>query len=102
VRDAETGALRAPTAEEYRALVPSAAAAQEQKQARGIVQAPQVQVTKNGARKINVADKAVYSVITKNADGTTAEACVTGADAADALVNNTRTAQAKEHHHEAQ
>ena len=102
VRDAETGALRAPTAAEYRALVPSAAAAHERKHARGIVTEPQVQVTKNGARKINVEHKAVYSVITKNADGSITEACVTGAEADDALVNNTRTAQAKGHRHEAQ
>ncbi len=102
VRDAESGALRAPTAEEYRALVPSAAAAHERKFARGIVAAPQVTVAKNGTRSASVADKAVYSVVTRNADGSLAEACVTGEEAANALVNNTRTAQAKEPRHEAQ
>lgn len=102
VRDAATGELRAPTAEEYRALVPSAAAAHERRHARGVVQQPQVQVTKNGARKVNVADKAVYSVLTRNADGTLTETCVTGEDAANALVNNTRTAQAKGQRYEAQ
>jgi hypothetical protein len=102
VRDAETGALRAPTAEEYRALVPSAAAAQEKKFARGIVAAPKVTVARNGTRSASVADKAVYSVVTRNADGSLAEACATGEEAANALVNNTRTAQAKEQRYEAQ
>ncbi|GGY34975.1 choice-of-anchor J family PEP-CTERM protein [Pseudoduganella albidiflava] len=102
VRDAETGELRAPTPEEYRALVPTAAAAHERKTARGIVQEPQVQVTKNGTRKVNVADRAMYSVLTRNADGTLTETCVTGEAAANALVNNTRTAQAKEQRYEAQ
>jgi hypothetical protein len=102
VRDAESGALRAPTAEEYRALVPSAAAAHERKFARGVVAAPKVTVAKNGTRSASVADKAVYSVVTRNADGSLTEACVTGEDAANALVNNTRTAQAKEQRYEAQ
>ena len=102
VRDAETGALRAPTAEEYRALVPSAAAAQEKKFARGIVTAPKVTVARNGTRSASVADKAVYSVVTRNADGSLDEACATGEEAANALVNNTRTAQAKEQRYEAQ
>ncbi|QBE66171.1 choice-of-anchor J family PEP-CTERM protein [Pseudoduganella lutea] len=102
VRDADTGALRAPTAEEYRALVPSAASAHARRTERGVSSAPRVEVSKNGTRKINVADKAVYSVVTRNADGSLTEACVTGADAANALVNNTRTAQAKEQRYEAQ
>ncbi|MBB3220167.1 choice-of-anchor J family PEP-CTERM protein [Pseudoduganella umbonata] len=102
VRDAETGKVRAPTAEEYRALVPSAAAAHEAKSARGIVTRPQAVVMKNGTRKISVEHKAIYSVITKNPDGTIAEACVTGEDTANALINNAHAAQAKGHRHEAQ
>jgi hypothetical protein len=102
VRDAETGALRAPTAEEYRALVPSAAAAHARRTERGVSTAPRAQVNKNGSRSLSVADKAVYSVVTRNADGTLTEACVTGEDAANALVHNTRTAQAKEARYEEQ
>ncbi|WP_338762384.1 choice-of-anchor J domain-containing protein [Massilia sp. METH4] len=100
VRDAETGVLRAPTAEEYRKLVP--AAVKQKSFARGVTAAPQVKVAKNGAKSMSVADKAVYSVVTRNADGTVTEACVTGEDAANALVNNTRVAQAKEPRYEAQ
>ena len=56
----------------------------------------------NGMRSASVAEKAVYSVVTRQADGSLDEACVTGEDAANALVNHAHTAQAKEHRHEAQ
>ncbi|WP_158643102.1 choice-of-anchor J family PEP-CTERM protein [Pseudoduganella lurida] len=106
VRDAETGQLRAPTAEEYRALVPKAASAANARMARGVAApAPQVTITKSGVRKVSVADKAVYSVVTRAADGSLDEACVTGQAAADKAVsqaagqnavNTAQTAQATE------
>jgi PEP-CTERM motif len=102
VRDAETGALRAPTAEEYRALVPSSKSSLQKQAARGLAAEPLVKVGKDGVRSVNVAHKAIYSVVTRNPDGTTTEACVVGEDAANALVNNPRTAQAKEARYEAQ
>ncbi|QGZ37899.1 putative secreted protein with PEP-CTERM sorting signal [Pseudoduganella flava] len=102
VRDAESGQLRAPTPAEYRKLVPQAAAAREANLARGVSKAPQVVVNKHGARSLNVEHKAVYSVLTRNADGSVTEACVTGEDAANALIDNQRTAQAKDKHYEAQ
>jgi hypothetical protein len=102
VRDAESGQLRAPTPAEYRKLVPQSAKAREAALARGVSKAPQVVVNKHGARALNVEHKAVYSVLTRNADGTLTEACVTGEDAANALIDNQRTAQAKDKHYEAQ
>lgn len=100
VRDAETGQLRAPTAAEYQALVPQAA--REQVSSRGVQPASKVVVKSNGTKVLNVADRAVYAVVNRNADGTLNHAEAVGEKAAEAALNNPRTAQAKERSYEAQ
>ncbi len=100
VRDAETGQLRAPTPAEHKALVGKPIKSSEA--VAGLVKAPSVQVRSNGTRVASASGKAVYSVVTRNADGSLTEACVTDENAAPAATNNLRTAQAKERNYEAQ
>ena len=100
VRDAESGQLRAPTAAEHKALVGKPIKSSEA--VAGLVKAPAVQVRSNGTRVASASSKAVFSVVTRNADGTLSEACVTDEHAAPAATNNLRTAQAKERNYEAQ
>lgn len=76
VRDPQTGKLRAPTAAELRAL-------------RGGVERPrtmlppQSTVRPDGTRAIDLGERGmVYSVMTRNADGTLAAHCVKGEQAA--------------------
>jgi len=100
VRDAETGQLRAPTAAEYKALVPQTV--RSSSLAAGNTKTAQVETRANGTRVASVASKVMYSVVTKNADGTLTEACAADENAALAASNNQRTAQAKERNYEAQ
>jgi hypothetical protein len=97
VRDAETGKLRAPNAAEFKTLVPRKAPQIDAKT--GQVVKAQVQSKANGARFMDVSDKAVFTVVQRQADGTLREECVTGEQAAAIAV--TRNA-AKEARYEAQ
>lgn len=100
VRDAETGQLRAPTAAEYKQLAPQtlkSAALQA-----GSTKQSQVVTRANGTRVASVANKVLYSVVTKNADGSLTEACAENEDAALAATQTPRAAQAKERNYEAQ
>jgi len=108
VRDAETGQLRAPTAAEYKALVPQTI--RSSSLAAGNTKTSQVVTRADGTRVASVANKVMYSVVTKNADGTLSEACAADEHAAHAQAaaqahvasNNPRAAQAKERNYEAQ
>ncbi len=100
VRDAETGQLRAATAAEYKALVPQAV--REAQVTRGVQPASKVLVKSNGTKVLNVADRAVYAVVSRNADGSLNHAEAVGDKAATAALDNPRTAQAKERNNEAQ
>jgi len=93
VRDAQTGELRAPTAAEAAALQGHAA---QQRRAPG----QHVEtVGPGGSRKVQMGRSAlVYSVVTKNADGTLAEQCVNGAQAAQSAIAH----PAKEPRHESE
>ena len=95
VRDAQTGELRAPTADEARALHGSATL---QRKAPG----QHVEtVGPGGSRKVHLGKSAlVYSVVTKNADGTLAEHCVSGEHAAHAAISH--PTPAKELRHESE
>lgn len=100
VRDAETGQLRAPTAAEYKQLAPQtlkSAALQA-----GNTKESKVVTRADGTRVASAAGKMLYSVVTKNADGSLTEACAESEDAALAATKTTRTAQAKERNYEAQ
>lgn len=104
VRDPVTGALRAPTPEEFQALQAqqaqqkkdaAAAAAKDDAEAaamrlRAVPQAtqPQVELRANGSRKVVLGERGMsYSVISRKADGTLgAVQCVTGEQAAEVAV----------------
>ncbi len=94
VRDAETGQLRAPTPAEAKALQPAA-------QKRAALVAPQVRVKPDGTRQARVGEtKNVYSVLTRDADGTTHMQCVTGEAAAEtALSARAVSPSSQEHEH---
>jgi len=92
VRDPQTGQLRAPTADEARALTGSAA---QRKAPAGHVET----VGPGGSRKVQLGRSAlVYSVATRGPDGKLEEQCVSGEHAAHAAL----THPTKEHRHEAE
>jgi len=108
VRDADTGKLRAPTAEEFKALE-----AQRLKSSAGKAEAPRpapVAVRRpDGSMSVTLDESHMsYAVVTRNADGTLTEQCVTGADAANKAVSGKKVpsaksaSNAKEHGHEHQ
>lgn len=91
VRDAVTGELRAPNAEEAKALQPQAA------QSKGTLRAaPEQSISsivgkpvRQGVTAYEVPESStVYSVVTRNADGSLNQQCITGADAADVATKN--------------
>jgi hypothetical protein len=97
VRDAETGALRPPTAAEHAAL--------RSQQVRPPTVAPQVYQRPDGTRQSRVNSRQIYAVATRGADGTLASTCVQGAHAAEAALRQERIrpqvgAASEEHSHE--
>lgn len=98
VRDAQTGQLRAPTADEMKALTqvrPGALKAQPPLSSL---------VTKNpdGSRRLRLGERGqVFTVVTRGPDGTLAEQCVQGDQAAaQALAQPVPASQTKEPRHE--
>lgn len=83
VRDAETGELRAPTADEARALHPRTNAS-----AAGVAApAPKMVTGPGGRRSVQLGERhMVYTVVTRGADGKLEEQCVHGASAAEHAV----------------
>jgi hypothetical protein len=111
VRDATTGELRAPTADEFKALQAQEALSRTSAKSQPVGMltkstAPQMQHMKNGGTKLELLDDTmVYSVVQRAADGSLNMQCVTGADAANKSVNSkdiSVTPQAKEHKHDVQ
>ena len=116
VKDAATGQLRAPTAEEAQQLqaigvqqraAAAAAAANRSGLARGAAPAaakvaPGTTIRHpNGAVELTVDPESLsYSVMTKDADGKLVLQCVTGATAADNAISTPATTQSKEHQHD--
>ena len=95
-RDAQTGALRAPTAAESRALTAQGASAGIAAKA-----APTMVTHPGGSRQVQLGERGlVYSVVTRGADGKLAEQCVQGEKAAEKAVHAPASAQQKEHHHD--
>lgn len=100
VRDAVTGELRAPTAEEFKAM--EAAEANARRGARAIPQAPVARRSPQGAHGFRVGDQFMtYSVARRNADGTTSMVCVTGEDAAHNVLKAPQAATSTTTHVEA-
>lgn len=89
VRDADTGELRAPTADEARALHPRTNASA----AGTAAPAPKMVTGPGGRRSVQLGDRhMVYSVVTRGADGKLEEQCVHGAHAADHALQGTHKA----------
>ena len=85
VRDPETGALRAPTAEEAAAL--QNLTARRALQLRAAPAAPLQKFHASGARGVRLTDEFMsYSVMVRQADGTLAEQCFGSQAEADAAV----------------
>lgn len=106
-KDAETGKLRAATSEESARL--DALASKAAKEPRGLLTgkiAPKAIKHADGSVEQELDESTLsYSVVTRNADGSLDTHCVTGAEAADALVSGKQkpakaTKAAKEHRHE--
>ncbi|WP_422016243.1 post-PEP-CTERM-1 domain-containing protein [Roseateles sp.] len=105
VKDAQTGQLRAPNAEEIAAEQAAAAAKSAMSrtvaQPRGLLTGkvnPQPVTHANGMVSMELDESTLqYSTVTRNADGTLSFDCVTGKDAADAVVKGTKKAHAHVH-----
>lgn len=103
VRDADTGALRAPTPAEARALHPRAGASA----AAAASPAPEMLTGPGGSRSVQLGERhMVYSVVTRDPDGKLTEQCMHGANgahgAADALKGSPKhdANKPEEHTHE--
>jgi hypothetical protein len=99
VRDPQTGKMRAPTAEELRALrakTPPAAALGSAPQQNKALSGPA------GARGVRLGEKnLVYDVVTRGEDGRLTRQCVQGEAAAEDVLQHPANAEHKEHSHEA-
>ena|ERR1700712_871997 len=110
VRDPVTGQLRAPTAEEYQAMQAEEAKASAARKAVAPAAAAPVPVRRaDGSVKLMLDESNMsYSVVTRNADGSLTEQCVTGvAEAQKALsgkkvsvVKNGKNSKEHSHDHE--
>lgn len=97
VRDAQTGQMRAPTAEEMKALTqaPSGALKAQPPLSSLVVTNP------DGSRRLRMGERGqVFTVVTRGADGKLAEQCVHGDHAATALAHPAHARHTKEPRHE--
>ncbi|MDY0743491.1 hypothetical protein SNE35_03200 [Paucibacter sp. R3-3] len=106
-KDPVTGALRAPTADETKALDAKAAAKSRLTGARGLrtgtLNPQPIQHADGSVEQELTEDTQIFSVARRNDDGTLDTACVTGKTAADAAVLDKKAfkaAKAQEHSHE--
>jgi len=108
VRDPVTGQLRAPTAEEYQALQAEEAKAAAARKATAPAAAPAPVRRADGSVQLMLDESQMsYSVVTRNADGSLTEQCVTGAAEAQKALSGKKVsvvksgkAAAKEHSHD--
>ncbi|MBT9492822.1 MAG: hypothetical protein IV107_10850 [Paucibacter sp.] len=104
-RDPVTGELRAPTAAEAQALSQPASGrgAVKAAPARGMLTGrinPQPVHHANGSVEQELDDSTLsFSVATRNADGSISQACVSGADAAEAAMKTPAKTSKKGHSH---
>ena len=96
VRDTQTGKLRAPTAEEARALqakTPAAALAGASR--------PTAIAGRAGARGVRLGENSmVYEVVTRDADGKLSGQCLHGDEAAHDALHRSSAQANREHDHE--
>ena len=91
VRDAQSGKLRAPTAEEVDALVMAARSAPQASARAGVGQTSRPFTTASGAAGLHLGEDAfAYSVARRNLDGSLSEVCVTGPQAAEKALSAAR------------
>ena len=109
VRDPVTGQLRAPTPEEFQAIEAQELKAKAAARATTAPVAPTEVRRADGSAKLMLDESQMsYAVVTRNADGSLTEHCVTGADAAQkvlsgkkvSLVKNGKNAKEHAHDHE--
>lgn len=107
VKDPVSGQLRAPTADEAAALERAGRA--QRRAPRGLITGrmnPAAIRHADGTVEQELDESSLaYTVMTRNADGTTSMVCVTGAEAADAAMNGKQSASkaakaSKEHTHD--
>lgn len=98
VRDPQTGQMRAPTAAEMKALAPPPMVGLRAQ----VPLSSLVKTNPNGSRTLRLGERGlVYSVVSRAPDGTLAQHCVQGADAADkALAEPAATSHHQEVRHE--
>jgi hypothetical protein len=105
VKDAQTGALRAPNAQEFKAMQAAENALNANKKTKNVGMLsgkvnPQAVHMANGGTKIELTeDTLVYSVVQRAEDGSLVQQCVTGADAAEKAMND-KSASATHAHKE--
>ena len=103
VKDPDTGLLRAPTADEFKALQAQSIRENAGKAAQ-VQEAPVAIRRADGATRLTLGENHMsYAVVTRNADGTLTEQCVTGADTANRIVSGkkvTTVQTAKGHLHD--
>ena len=93
VRDAATGALRAPTAEEAEAMTPRAPAAATLR--RGAAPSTMQKAHSSGARGLRLSDDFMsYSVVVRQADGSLVEQCFGSKAEADSALKSAPAAKA--------
>lgn len=89
VRDAETGKLRAATAEEHAALQAQVPAAKARVLLRAVAISPQMKLHSSGATGIRATDEmASQSVIVRGPDGKLIEACFASKEEAEAFMKS--------------
>jgi len=103
-RDTETGELRAPNADEVKAL--SGSASRPVGLVSGKSKLPQIRHADGTIQQELDTSSLMYSVAKRNPDGSISQYCVTGSDAAERLVKGQKVKAAlvskagKEHNHE--
>jgi hypothetical protein len=107
VRDPVTGQLRAPTPEEFQAIEAQELKAKAAARATTAPVAPTEVRRADGSAKLMLDESQMsYAVVTRNADGSLTEHCVTGADAAQKVLSGKKVSvaknskNAKEHAHD--
>lgn len=99
VRDPQTGQLRAPTAAERKALTGGPAAALHAQKAPVSQLSSQVVRNPDGSRKLRLGARGqVFEVVTRAPDGTLAQQCVQGEEAASRAVEQSATQQQEMRH----
>lgn len=100
-RDPQTGQLRAPTADELKALRQQSQQGQAAMMGKAAVEAPATVTRTDGVRQVRLGERGmVYSVVTRDADGKLVRQCVQGEQAAQEAIKPGATSGNREHSHD--